>query len=417
MSLVHHPTDQYLTHPSTPDSTPSYWMEANPISGQKEPLKDGSILVIGSGLSGASVAYWLTENGFTDLTIADFEQEKAATYRNCGHILYGTVENMAALVAMHGEETAKKIWQFSIDICHEVRDTIAKLKIEAEYAQNGYLVIAIDQAEVDEIHQSIALLNSMGFQSEYVEASKLTQLGFRNVYGGRFEAGSAQAHPVKFRNGLIQTCLARNVAYHSGICVQSVEETSDGVAVKTQHGLHHFDAVVIAANAYSPLLSRYFAERRLVEPFKGQIIASKPLQHQFKWKHPHSFDHGYEYAIVSQDNRLVIGGWRNNTPTGEIGTYDIMPNPIVEQGLKDFVNQHYEINEPIIWDYSWSGIMASSKTGLPFIGPTTSPRIFTCAGYTGHGFSWAHGSAKLLADIMAGNPIPDIASHFNPKVI
>ena len=42
-------------------------------------------------------------------------------------------------------------------------------------------------------------------------------------------------------------------------------------------------------------------------------------------------------------------------------------------------------------------------------------RIFTCAGYTGHGFSWAHGSAKLLADIIVGDPIPPVAQHFRPQ--
>ena len=119
---------------------------------------------------------------------------------------------------------------------------------------------------------------------------------------------------------------------------------------------------------------------------------------------------------MSEDNRLIIGGWRNNTPGGEIGTYDVMPNPKVEQGLKDFVARHYDIREEVSWEYSWAGIMAASKTGFPFIGPTTSQRIYTCAGFTGHGFSWAHGSAKLLADIMAGNRIPDVAKHFNPKI-
>jgi glycine/D-amino acid oxidase-like deaminating enzyme len=134
--------------------------------------------------------------------------------------------------------------------------------------------------------------------------------------------------------------------------------------------------------------------------------------------YPHSFDHGYEYAIGTEDNRLMLGGWRNNTPGGEIGTYDITPNPMVEKGLADFALRHYAIEEKIEWEYSWSGIMAASKTGFPFIGPTDSQRIFTVSGFTGHGFSWAHGSAKYLAKIMAGEPIPElVARQFNPKLM
>jgi gamma-glutamylputrescine oxidase len=397
------------------DFTPSYWMSAPPFGGKHEKPTEGGIAVIGSGLSGASTAYWLMENGLDDVTIIDFEHEKAASYRNCGHILYGTVENMMALVALHGHETAKEIWQFSIDICHEVRETMKRIKLDADYKQEGYLVISIDEAEDTEIKNSIKLLNDMGFESHYVPQPEVEALGFSNVRGARFEPGSAEAHPVKFRNGLMSNVIDRGARYFSNVRVSSVEENGDHVEIISQHGTHKYDAVVIATNAYSPLLSRYFAERKLVDPFKGQIITSKPLKHDFKFKGPHSFDHGYEYALVSRDNRLIIGGWRNNTPTGEIGTYDVMPNPMVEQGLKDFVSEHYKINEKVEWDYSWAGIMATSKTGFPFIGPTTSPRIYTCAGYTGHGFSWAHGSAKLLADIIVGNPIPNVAKYFNPK--
>ena len=114
------------------DWTPSYWMTVPPIGGQLTPPRDGGIAIIGSGLAGASAAYWLLERGFEDITILDFEQEKAATYRNCGHILYGTVESMMALTALHGEETAREIWGYSIDICHEVRDTVERLKLDAD---------------------------------------------------------------------------------------------------------------------------------------------------------------------------------------------------------------------------------------------------------------------------------------------
>ena len=98
-----------------------------------------------------------------------------------------------------------------------------------------------------------------------------------------------------------------------------------------------------------------------------------------------------------------------------MGSFDLNTNPLVEDGLKNFAKHHYKIDETIEWEYSWAGIMASSKTGFPFVGPTSSPLIFTVAGFTGHGFSWAHGSAKLLVDIILGNKIPDVMKLFNPR--
>lgn len=393
----------------------SYWLDEALITGSKEPVQDGEIVIIGSGIAGVSTAYWLMHFGYRQLTILDFEPAKAASFRNCGHVLYGTVESMKALVALHGESLARDIWQFSIEICHELRDTVLRHNFDVDYRQDGYFVIAIDEVENQEIHDSIELLNRHGFQSEYRNRPELEKLGFKNVHGARYEAGSAQVHPTKLRNALLNKLIDQGIKYHSGVEVESLEETNGRVLVrsKTQSELK-FDAAVIACNAYSPLLSDFYTSRRLVEPFRGQIMTSQPLKKPPQVKFPHSFDHGYEYALVTADQRLMLGGWRNHTDGGEIGTYDITPNSKVEQGLDEFAKRHYELAEPLSWEYSWAGIMAASKTGFPFIGPTDSPLIFTVGGFTGHGLSWAHGSAKLLAKIMAGEPIPALAKLFKP---
>ncbi|MEZ4741404.1 MAG: FAD-dependent oxidoreductase [Bdellovibrionota bacterium] len=396
----------------------SYWLDDTPpLNGDSTPPQDGGIAIIGSGISGVSTAYFLHQLGFKHITLIDDQCEKSASFRNCGHILYGTVESMKALNDIHGEEKAKEIWQFSIEICHEVRESVEKLNLEAEYKQDGYLVIAIDESENKEIEESIDILNKMGFQSSLIPRNQLLNMGFNNIFSARYEHGSAQIHPIKFRNGLLQYCLNNNIAYHSNCNVTKVSESNGKVEIIANNKRLSYDAAVIATNAYSPLLSDFFKTRQLIEPYRGQILASTPLKEKIPISYPHSFDHGYEYALSSRDNRLLIGGWRNQVPAKEIGIYDLETNFEITQGLIEFVKKHYTFKNEITWEYSWSGIMASSKTGFPFIGPTNSTLIFTCAGYTGHGLSWAHGSAKLLAKIMAGQQIPSVARYFNPNSI
>ena len=398
--------------------TEPYWLEVPTIKGSTDPVKGGGICVIGSGLAGSSTAYFLEKAGLGPVTLIDYQTDTAASFRNCGHILHGTVESMLALSSLHGEDLAKDIWGLSVEICDEVSKTVKDLSLNCEYKQNGYLVIAIDDAELSEIHQSIELLNKHGFENKFIEQKSLENMGFQNIKGARFEPGSAQAHPVKFRNGVLKAAMDLGTRYFSSAKVLSVDESGGQVYVEIEdQGRISFDAAVVAANAYSPLLSDFYESHKLVEPFKGQIICSKPLKSKLPVSYPHSFDHGYEYALASQDNRLIIGGWRNNTPGGEVGTYDISVNQTVEDGLKDFAKHHYKIDETLEWEYSWAGIMASSKTAFPFIGPTNSPLIYTVGGFTGHGFSWAHGSAKILVDIMAGNPVTPLSQHFNPRLL
>lgn len=393
-----------------------YWLNISLLVGEENPPPEkADIVIIGSGLSGVSAAFFLQEKGFRNILLVDDEPEKSASFRNAGHILYGTVESMKALSEIHGEETAQEIWEFSIELCHEVRATVQRHHIDCDYRQNGYLVIAISETENAECLESIRLLNRMGFSSEYYDPKKVRALGFKNVFGARFEKGSAQAHPVKFRNALLKIFLERGGRYHSGVRVKHVDADSHSARIMTERDAIEAEACVIAANAYSPLFCDFFRSRDLIDPFRGQIIVSQPLKKKFPVTYPHSFDHGYEYALLTEDHRLLIGGWRDHSSTKEVGTYSLQVNPYIEQGLKDFAKTHYDIDEEFRWDYSWSGIMAASKTGFPFIGPINSDRIFALCAYTGHGFSWAHGSAKLLAKIISGEDVPKVARFFNAK--
>ena len=399
------------------------WLDVASIKGQEGqlPARTG-IVVIGSGLSGASAAYWLSQMGLGEVTMVDWRGDDAATNRNCGHVLYGTVESAQALHAIKGPKVAEGVLKLSVELCHQLRDTASLLGVDCDYRQDGYLVMAVEEAEMAEISTSARILNDLGIHNSILSAEQLTKLGYRGVLGGRLESGGARAHPVKFRNALVEASVAAGVAYHSRVRVLSVSEEGGDVVVRYDRGDGEVgtllaDAAVVAANAYSPLLHSFFQERRLVEPFRGQIIASAPMDlSSLGHLGAQSFDHGYEYAVTTPDSRLVIGGWRNHTASGEVGTYDLGVNAEVEAGLKDFVARHYALRNSPEWTHSWSGIMAASKTGFPFIGPTTSPRIFALAGYTGHGFSWAHGSAKILAEVMAGssNLAPELLALFNP---
>ena len=247
-----------------------YWLEESLIIGTETFGASGEIAVIGSGLAGVSSAYWLQQMGFRDITLLDYRPEEAASFRNCGHILHGTVESPKALVALHDFESAKKIWEFSVSLCDQVKSTVSTLQIDTDYRQDGYLVIAIDDAELNEIHDSIQIIEKFGFNNQFWSQKTLEEKGFQNVKGARYEAESAQAHPVKFRNGVLKSALKQGLKYIQPTEIKSLNEVNGSIEVSSTDATAKYDAVVIAANAYSPLFSDYFRNHHLVEPFRGQ---------------------------------------------------------------------------------------------------------------------------------------------------
>ena len=177
----------------------------------------------------------------------------------------GTFSRALLNLCMHynncmAKEKANMIWQFSQDCCARLQQTVETLGVDIDYRQDGYLVIAIDATEDDEIKKSITLLHAAGFvANHYVSAAQLQKLGIRNAHGARFDAHGAAAHPLKFRNAVLAHCLTKGLKYHSGQKVSAVTERGEHVVITLPHNQQlHADAVVLATNAYTALLSPFF---------------------------------------------------------------------------------------------------------------------------------------------------------------
>ena len=395
----------------------TYWEDTcKPVFGKKNRLSDGGIVVVGGGLAGISAAYWLTEFGFDDVKIVDCGTRNASYFRNAGHILHGTGEPYKAMKSIYGEENAKTIMHQAKDFCLDMRSTINKHNIDCDYQEGNYYFVSLTKNEENDVRDSVNMMLEDGFTwNRFGDRGTSASVGFKGAYGLRQCDLSASAHPVKFRNALLEIVKARGVEYCSKQ-VTNVEDDGEFVRLTYRDGLGSIhDAAALCANAYVNRFSEFTRSRGLIEPFRGQIIVSKPLKTEVLEVTPFSMDHGYIYGTFLPDNRLLIGGWRNNIEGGETGNFSLKSNPKVDAGLKQFVKDHFYLDEELEWEYSWSGIMGSANGGLPFIGPTSSPLIYMCAGFTGYGFGWAHGSAKMLAKIMAGHELPDGWNLFNPQ--
>lgn len=405
--------------PSDQPSPSSYWLDTPLITGTATPadLARADIVVVGSGLAGISAAYWLQEAGVDRIAIVDHLPEQAASFRNCGHLLPGTVESPAALVKLKGLAEAAEIWHYSVAACELVTETATKLGIDCELRRRGYLTIALGDSQRAEIEESVALLDQFGYPGAVWGPEQLAQVGIRAGLSARFEPRASSMNPVKFRNGLMAHCLRRGLSYVSGIEVQGVSQKAGRVELATAGGAISCEFAVIASNAYAQNMLPQLKARQLAVPFRGQILVSEPLGPSVPLAPiPHSFNHGYEYALRTAGDRLIIGGWRDKIPGMELGDYSLTPNPTINAGLADFARRSYVGGESLAFPRSWVGIMASSQTGLPFVGPTASERIFLNLGFTGHGLPWTHGTGKLLAQIMMGTAKGPILAHLRPPV-
>jgi glycine/D-amino acid oxidase-like deaminating enzyme len=396
----------------------TYWRQSSisPRAQLSKP-KNGGILIIGSGLAGVSTAFFL-KNHFDQISIVDCGTENASYFRNAGHMLHGISESYAAAIDIYGADKAKALFEFSKDFLLETYTTIKELNLEVDLSKGNYLYLAASKREEELLASSIDLQKRDGF--DYVKFISPQEIENKFKIKSEFQAKvcslSSQANPAKFRDQLLIRVLQNSNCSYYSYKIKNIEADFDRIIITyDDDSQSEHDCLVICANSYSPLFSKFFQERKLIEPFKGQIIVTNPLPQNWFPRMQWSADHGYMYGTVTASGRLLVGGWRNNVPGGEMGTYDLNINPLTENGLKNYIEDHFVMPKNYSVEYSWAGIMGANKSGLPYIGQTSDPLIYACCSCNGYGFSWSHGAAKLLSKMILGESLPQGWQYFNMR--
>ncbi|WP_127996466.1 D-amino acid dehydrogenase [Piscinibacter defluvii] len=163
----------------------------------------------------------------------------------------------------------------------------------------------------------------------------------------------------------------------------------------------HFDAVVVcAALGAAPLLRR--AGLRLpLQPVYGYSITAPLRQHH---GHP---DHGpraalmderYKVAISRIGNRIRVAG------SAEVGGAAEHMNPAPLETLYKVLHDWYPGAAHMSQVQRWKGARPMLPDGPPLLGESGLPGVWLNLGHGSSGWALACGSARVLADRLAGRP-------------
>lgn len=350
-------------------------------------------VVIGAGICGVSAAYTLEQEGLSVALIDAREIASGATGRNAGFILQGTAERYNRAIEVMGHERAKTIHQWSIVNHEKMAQVIHKHKIDCDYKQQGSLQLAGSKQEEAELIESAHLLQKDGFDAEIrgVEdmPQEYRQAGF---HMGVYLPKDGELHPAKFVRGMANTLQSTQIFENTRAL--KIDDDNDGVRVHTQDGTIHAEIAIVCTNAYTKQLFPQI--RDWIDPVRGQMLTTAPLPRLFPY--PIYADHGYDYWRQDRQGRIILGGWRNLDPDGEVG-FDEILNPSIQQNMTRFLQMFPSLTELEV-THRWSGIMGFSKDGLPILGSIPGYQAtLLAAGFTGHGFGFAWLAGESIAKL------------------
>jgi len=236
----------------------------------------------------------------------------------------------------------------------------------------------------------------------------------RGLYvGGVLSPGDESGDARVFAQQL-GASLAGRVRFHMGVRAEALrQERGKVVAVATDAGEIEADAVVVALGCASHWFLRRFGVSLPILPLKGYSL-TLPNVSEAAGDAPHTSltDYGQRLVLSRLGSRLRVAGY------AEVGYGAAMESERVE-GLRARLQRLF----PAAGDYAaarpWCGFRPMSADGAPFIGAVRRSglaRLTGClrrpppqglyvnAGHGSLGWTFAHGSARLLADLISNHP-------------
>ena len=406
------------------------------------------VLVIGGGVIGACVAQALAARGAA-VTLLEREPEvcppESAVHANCGLLVPSDVEPLAHPGAL-GQglrwlldggspfyvkpraslALARWLWLFRRacapqvaqahgPLLHElgVRSAALHDDLAADngedwrYRRNGWLLLYETEAGLEAAVGEAAKDRALGVASEILSAedvrARVPQILKGSVAGGVLNTDDGHMDPAAFTRATAARAERDGATVVTGAEAYGFDTFGGRVrAVRTTRGSFAADQVVIAAGAWSPLLTRDLGLRLPIEPAKGYSIdVARPEglpDLPLCVAEPH-------VILTPLGDALRLGS------TLELAGWDMRLRPKRLANLRRAAARVLGMPDHGPVRRVWRGPRPLTPDGLPVIG--RSPRHSNVVLATGHcmlGLSLGPVTGRLVAEICAGEtPSVDVA--------
>ncbi len=296
-----------------------------------------------------------------------------ASGRNAGFLLAGVADSYADAVRTYGRSRAQHIWQMTLENHDLMIEAIAGQPVG--YRRLGSATLASSEKEAALLEESAQLLRDDGFAATW-DGRRLVNPRDGEVDPAAVVGALARQAPLG--------------AIREGVNVTAIEADGTGVIVRSGTSECRAGCVILATNAYTPLLLSQVA----IQPRRAQMLASAPDAARLSDLPTYSH-FGYRYWRQLTTGEVLVGGWRDTAYEVEVG-YDERPTAGIQAHLEAQLKS-MGAEAPVT--HRWAGTMGFTESGLPLVGPVEGMKnAYICAGFNGHGMGFAFISAKQLVD-------------------
>lgn len=369
---------------------------------------EADAVVIGGGVAGCSAAYQLAKRGKRVVLVEMRGICSGASGRNGGLTGGGTLVPTATGRAVHAL-SSENLRLLQDELPGEVGDDFA-LRIE------GSLDIATTDEQWDHLVASHAAAATAGGDVELLDRQSLAELVpvvGDTVRGAKLSRRGGHLWPFALVHALANGARGRDALVFPWTPAEKVLTSNGSVtAVRTTAGTIATDTVVVATNAWTPMVLPDLPAGAVV-PARGQILVTEPVGPVLSMPFGTNFDK--EYGRQTVTGQLLCGGYRRLDIDEGLGHYEERVTAPVVSGIAACLGGIFPAVRRVGVVRAWAGIMGFTADGLPLIGRYGAARgMYVSAGYNGGGFSFAVAAGKAVGQLASGEDADLDLAPFDP---
>jgi sarcosine oxidase subunit beta len=359
-------------------------------------MKPASVVIVGAGVMGASVAYHLASRGWRDVLVLDRSdgpgQGSTGVATGGFRAQYGTAINVRLSLL-----TREKLRRFQDET-----------GVDPEYLPAGYLWLAETRAELDSLLAGLEVQRAAGLH-EATEVSTgdvaLLSPAVRRdeVIGGTFCPTDGFIAPLQVLRGYLTAAVraGARVEWQTEVIGLIRNQGGSISAVQTSRGRIAAGHVVNAAGAWAAELAQRAGIVLPITPLRRQIAVTVPFG-RLRSTTPMTIFAGDGFHFRVRDGRVLLL-WPNPGVPGDPFNISIDGEWITE------VTTMARTRVPVLHDVAIdvgacrAGLYEMSPDRHALLGPAPGcENLLLINGSSGHGVMHAPALGQLLAELMSG---------------
>lgn len=400
------------------------------------------ILVLGSGVVGATSAWFLARDGH-EVTVIDRQPAAGmeTSFANGGQISashatpWATPQTPLKALAWMGRNDAPLVFRWArwdpplwgwlmrflmnctpartrintertVRLALYSRELLKTVRTDTglsyDSLSRGILHIFRDAEEFEAQCHSAEVMAAAGLPQTILAPQEMVQMepALRDVsdslVGGLLSPDDESGDALKFTQGIAALAEAEGARFLFGESIQGLNTHAGRITdVITDKGRHSADLYVLSMGSWSPFLARQAGLRLPIYPAKGYSV-TVPVGDD---------PTGAPVISITDDEHKMVysryGARLRAAGTAELTGWNDRLSPRVE-----IIRENARHLFPRAGDFDaatpWTGLRPKTPDSVPYICPTPTPNLFLNTGHGTLGWTMAVGSGRLLADLISG---------------